>query len=319
MDQSPRNLKWLFILLQPIYLLAAFACLCTLAAFLGQVFWAFEFASYFYVQYCMVLLISTLIFIISRKRSAAIISAMFAAINLIFLVPFYAPIKPGSPGGSVYSAVLVNLLKENQNHEAVRSFIHSSDPDIVIFQEITPVWEEALNPLHDKYPFWETEPHLDHTGIAIFSQIPYKNVEIRNIGEDSPPSVVAYFQLNDANLTVIGTHPNPPYGPLAMKIRVRHFEELIQLISNQPDAVLVLGDLNMTFRSSLFQWFLRESGLRDSRRGFGWQATWPVTMPLLATLIDHVLVSNEIHILNRELGPNVGSDHYPVIIEFSIR
>ena len=104
-----------------------------------------------------------------------------------------------------------------------------------------------------------------------------------------------------------------------MKIRVRHFEELVQLISNQPDVVLVLGDLNMTFRSSLFQWFLRESGLRDSRRGFGWQATWPVAVPLLATPIDHGLVSHEINVLNRELGPNVGSDHFPVILEFSIR
>jgi endonuclease/exonuclease/phosphatase (EEP) superfamily protein YafD len=34
--------------------------------------------------------------------------------------------------------------------------------------------------------------------------------------------------------------------------------------------------------------------------------------------IDHCLVSPEITILDRRLGPAVGSDHYPLIVDFII-
>jgi len=43
-----------------------------------------------------------------------------------------------------------------------------------------------------------------------------------------------------------------------------------------------------------------------------------VLVPLLGIPIDHCLVSPEIIVTKRSVGPSVGSDHYPVIIDFSI-
>ena len=97
MSQGSKGQKWLLVLLQPINLLTVFASFCTGVAFLGKVYWAFEFATLYYVQYCVILLICAVVFLFVRKRVEAIVSVAFAAINLAFLVPFYVPVHAPQP------------------------------------------------------------------------------------------------------------------------------------------------------------------------------------------------------------------------------
>jgi len=67
-----------------------------------------------------------------------------------------------------------------------------------------------------------------------------------------------------------------------------------------------------------FSEFVDDSGLRDSSRGFGVQPSWPAMMPLFYTPIDHCLVSENVVIHGRQTGPDLGSDHLPVVVEFSL-
>jgi len=76
--------------------------------------------------------------------------------------------------------------------------------------------------------------------------------------------------------------------------------------------------MNGTPWSPFFKDFLLSSGLRDSREGFRLQPTWPTWFPPAWIPIDHALVSSSVVVHDRRVGPNVGSDHYPVIIDFSI-
>ena len=82
--------------------------------------------------------------------------------------------------------------------------------------------------------------------------------------------------------------------------------------------MIVIGDLNLTPWSPRFRALLDDGGLGDSRVGFGHHATWPVWFPLLLIPIDHVLADPEIKVYRREVGPAVGSDHYPVLVELGI-
>ena len=80
---------------------------------------------------------------------------------------------------------------------------------------------------------------------------------------------------------------------------------------------MVVGDLNCTPWSPHFRRLLRDAGLRDVARGRGLEPTWyPTSLPL-GIPIDHVLVSDEIGVANRELGSDLGSDHRPVRVEIS--
>jgi endonuclease/exonuclease/phosphatase (EEP) superfamily protein YafD len=78
----------------------------------------------------------------------------------------------------------------------------------------------------------------------------------------------------------------------------------------------VLGDLNVSPWSWHFRRLVRESGLRDSMRGWGVQPSWPTFNPLLRIPLDHALHSPGIRIADRQTGRRVGSDHYPLVIDF---
>jgi len=75
----------------------------------------------------------------------------------------------------------------------------------------------------------------------------------------------------------------------------------------------------MTSDMPAFCRFAGESGLRDSRQGFGIQATWPSYMPPLRIAIDHCLVSGNVIVNGRRVGAHVGSDHFPVIVDVSLK
>ncbi len=62
--------------------------------------------------------------------------------------------------------------------------------------------------------------------------------------------------------------------------------------------------------------------LLDSRRGFGVQRSWPTSMKvsILGTMripIDHALVSRDVKVLDRRVGPFIGSDHFPIMVDIA--
>ena len=118
---------------------------------------------------------------------------------------------------------------------------------------------------------------------------------------------------------MIGSHPLPPVNPEYLRARNRQLDDLARFVSSQEShAKIVMMDMNATPWSYVFKDFLENSGLRDSRRGFGVQPTWPTWMPLLWIPIDHVFVSEGIKIVSRKIGPSLGSDHYPVTVDFTV-
>jgi endonuclease/exonuclease/phosphatase (EEP) superfamily protein YafD len=78
------------------------------------------------------------------------------------------------------------------------------------------------------------------------------------------------------------------------------------------DCAVLLGDLNASSFSPVFDELLSGTGLADSRAGFGRLPTWPTSRPALARIdLDHVLVGAGISVLERGVGPPFGSDHLP--------
>jgi endonuclease/exonuclease/phosphatase (EEP) superfamily protein YafD len=92
-----------------------------------------------------------------------------------------------------------------------------------------------------------------------------------------------------------------------------------QLARQQTGAVIVLGDLNTTSWSPYFRDLLADSGLADTRRGFGVLGSWPDLPSPLRIPIDHCLVSDKVAVHDRRIGPPVGSDHRGVIVDLTVK
>jgi endonuclease/exonuclease/phosphatase (EEP) superfamily protein YafD len=296
-----------------------FVCGCTLTAFFGGLWWRFDLTANFRFQYFLCLVIALIAFLIGKKWPWAIVSGVFAIVNLIDILPaFIRPGRQSQPSSRSLTVLLANVLSSNKEYENVRRLIRSTDPDIIAIIEATEGWMKGLSPLAEKYPHVVSRPREGNFGIALFSRIPLKESEIIQIGNAGLPSIFARIQVEDNDLTVIVTHPLPPTRASTSRHRNRQLEELPDLVRSVKGAVLVLGDLNTAPWSPHFKKLLRRSGLRDSRRGRGIQPTWQAGHPYFLRIpLDHILHSPEIVVLRRELGPNIGSDHLPVIVELS--
>lgn len=159
-------------------------------------------------------------------------------------------------------------------------------------------------------------PREDNFGVALYSRYPLARSEIRQIGEAAVPSVIAEVELPDGPVTVIATHPLPPDGPENSRLRNEQLARLPGIVKQMRSPVLLLGDLNATPWSFHFKQLLRRSGLRDSSQGRGVQGTWPTYLPVLLIPIDHCLYTAGVHVVGRGTGPRVGSDHYPLVVDF---
>lgn len=287
----------------------------TLAGYFGGIWWPLELACHFRVQYCVLFVVMGAILAAAKRFRWAGVAFLGAVVNLWFIVPLYLGDVPRNARGQSIRMVSLNLNFQNRDHEKLTEFVNSNGAHVVLLMEVNEHWRNRITDLSDSYPHSIAHVQEGNFGMALLSRIPFIRTEIELVGDFDFPMLVALPAIQDKPLSVIGAHPPPPVSSRHVSMREEYLEELARCVSRQLGNVVVLGDLNTTSWSPLFKSLLRKTGLRDSRRGFGVQPTWPVFIPPLLIPIDHCLVSPDISVIHRCTGPNVGSDHYPLVVD----
>ena len=298
------------------------SCLITLASFAGNFWWVFELTTHFRVQYALALGAFMVILLQMRQWRWAARFGTFALINVAIIAPAFwsesLTAQAARDGLPVLRTLLANVNVDNRDHERIRRTITEFDPDIVVLLEATPWLLDHLRDLNERYPHRMAEPREDPFGIALLSRHPFSSVRVIHLGDAGLPAIVAVIAASGHPFTLIGVHPWPPVNAEFAQGRNEQLHELATLIRQTPSPLLVLGDLNTSPWSPYFARLITNSGLQDSLQGRGVQPSWPVNWPLLWTPIDHALFSEGIQILQRKTGSAIGSDHYPVIVEFQV-
>jgi endonuclease/exonuclease/phosphatase (EEP) superfamily protein YafD len=206
-----RALRWL---LQILYLISAICIITTISSFLGGLYWAFEFASYFIPQVSFILLLISLLLLCMQQFRDAAVCMGFSVAGLLFIVPLYTTTKTNAVCEIEQRILMINLQSINQEYWLVEEYVRTWDPDVAIFEEVTPEWDVELKDLSDQFPIWSSEPRSSHTGIAVLSKVPDLEADILTLVNDSTPNVVANYRLDDEDVLLIGIHPHPPFGLL---------------------------------------------------------------------------------------------------------
>jgi len=306
-------------LLTLIEWIAIAACLPTALAFAARSYWMLELCTHFRVYYAAVLLPAALVLFFASRYLTALLAAACLAWNLYCIVPLYLPpaTASGDVGGAASRALLLNVLRSNQDHHAVLRYIEAEDPDLIVLLEVDQRWIAALRPLAARYPHKLELPRDDNFGIALYSRLPAEEITAHDAGGSSRPSVVAQLNVGEQMVTLIAAHPYPPTSGTLAARRNRQLAAIGKMVGQIPGPKLVMGDLNTTGWSPYFQDLLA-AGLVDSRRGFGIQPSWQGPRGLIRLPIDHVLTSPQVIVRDRRLGPPVGSDHLPVVVDFAL-
>ena len=153
--------------------------------------------------------------------------------------------------------------------------------------------------------------------LGLFSKLPFENKQLEQVKTYPIPYVMGQFKFNGKKFTLFGAHLIAPISSSLSKIRNKEMTALTQKIQQINQPTVLLGDLNTTPWSPFFRDFIQKTGLKETRKGLGLYPTWPTWHFSMQIPIDHSLTSNGIIVHSFRLGPDIGSDHFPLILDFS--
>lgn len=293
----------------------------TLAGFCGEWSWLCDLASNFR-GYWLVAAGVGLVLASRRPRSlASACSALALAVNVWALAPCWMPRPAGPPavaaaesGGAVTPLTLVscNVFRTNPDKSRAVAYLRDREPDVAVLLEVDADWAAHLAELDVIFPFRFVEPREDGFGIAILSRWPLSDQRVFAPDGPSQLQLAATVRHHGREVRLFATHPRSPLSVWRWSALATQLGALADRAAAAPRPCIVAGDFNATPWSAAYRVFTARSGLRDTALGRGVQATWNARLPAPRIPIDHVFASPDVAVLHRAVGPDVGSDHFPV-------
>ena len=216
--------------------------------------------------------------------------------------------------------LLANVNTRNPSPELVIRLAQQENPDILLLMEVSETWIAPLGVLEDQLPY-----SFFRTGNFLLSRYPLQDPYADAFGTTGTATLLAQITPQGQPITLVGSHPWPPLRPDLFHSRNRHLDGIAQTIRSISTPVILMGDINITPWSPYYRRLISLTGLTNTRLGFGILPSWPTTktFPLglsaiLQLPIDHCLVSPEFETLDIRIGPEIGSDHWPVIVDLAL-
>jgi endonuclease/exonuclease/phosphatase (EEP) superfamily protein YafD len=285
----------------------------TLFSFLGSATWLGELTTHFRPHLAAAALVVMALAAVSRARLAALAGAACLLANAAPLVPYLGGTAVAAHQGSVFRVLTVNLHTDGADYESVAALIERERPDLVALTEIGPRTAPLVERVRDLLPTTlggEREGPFEVLLLTRWRPEAYR-VD-RSVGPQFPVSRVRLCR--ETCLDVVALHAARPLDD-GGSWRSAQLALAARLAADREGPAVLVGDLNLTPWSPAFGRLLDASSLRDTALGRGIAPTWLSSIPFIGLPIDHVLVSPDIAVQARRVGPDVGSDHFPVIAE----
>ena len=283
-------------------------------------FYLADIFSHFNVQYAALSLFLTTIFVWRRIwLKWIVLSSVVMFINLLPVAQLYFNKQSTISVDESFKLITFNVLDANPDKSAVLGYLIDENPDVLVLNEYTPEWDLLADTLKKVYQYHDVIPLDGHFGIAVFSRLP-SSFKREYYAMNAVPSIKTTFYFEGDSIQMLATHPTPPVTPFDWEARNYQLDQIaIERIKSLDKNYMIVGDLNITSFSKPFKDLIEITFTRDSRLGFGLHPTWPSWNKLFYISLDHCLVSENIVVKNRELGPFLGSDHLPVKLELSLK
>ncbi len=293
--------------------------------FAGRWHWLPDLFAHFVPHYLVSGAILFLALFWTRRYTWAALAVVIVLWNGWLLSPYVLPQRAAPAGGAAPLELLqFNVSRNNLLPLATIGYIMSLDklPDVVVLFETTPAFAPGVKRLNQLYPTIAQMPRNDNFGMAVLSRLPGSKVEFRESGQLGLPLMVLNGSVGDRAVRVYAVHPPPPLGARLSHSRDVQIQQLaIEISHDDGSHVIVAGDLNTTIWSHAFRPLVETAGLRDAQRGHGYLPTWapPPYTRWIGVPVDHTLVSENIHVQGRYVGPWLASDHWPVHTRLDLR
>lgn len=217
--------------------------------------------------------------------------------------------------GDRLRVLTANLRLGLADPASVLATVRREDPDLVVFEEITPRLRAALEArgLRTDLPYVAGAAASGATGTVLYSRTPLAHPAALALGHGS-------WAVDVRGLRVWGVHPAYPYDA-----RWRPDQEKLAGLAEADGPDVALGDFNASVDNPPFERFVRQAGLRDAAEqvGAGWQPTWPSDgsrgLPVPLAAIDHVLTGSRVTATGTRVHEIAGTDHLALVADLRLR
>jgi endonuclease/exonuclease/phosphatase (EEP) superfamily protein YafD len=244
-----------------------------------------------------------------RFRVFGLIAGLAAVIAAgLLMAPEYLrstgpPVPPGPL--STIKVIQLNIWGGKGGVERSAAWLAAQKPDFVIVEETN---RKVIDGLVEGTGLNLT---FGRSNVIILSREPAVGRVAINTDFDSPMMLVGgVFRHDGEDFTVLGVH-----YPWPTEIeRLGQADAAIGVVAALPhDTTILSGDFNSTPWSFVRRREDRQLDLIRRTRGlYSWPANRHTPFPILP--IDHVYAGSGWATVKVERGPNLGSDHYPVVV-----
>ena len=264
-------------------------------------------------------LIAALACVLLRLWPGAVAGALACLVLAVAVWPQWTPPRgrpqAGAPVVRVYSA---NVWALNTDVQAMARSIAQADADIVILVEFGDAPAARIDQVLAGSPHRALLGRVDRPTGPARSVIASRRPILRQLPDppDGLSTVGAVVDTALGPITVFGVHLTRPWPFQYQWGQISQVMALDARRRAAPDhPVIAAGDFNSVSTARIGRQMKTDLGLVAAP---GWPGTWPSRLPAFVGItIDQVWRSPDLALLSRRLGEPTGSDHRPVITEFT--
>ena len=299
----------------------------------GRLHWRLDYFANFHAQYFVLLAALTVVAVLARAWRHVGLFGLALIYNTVLVWPLLSPVHLNAAhaeaevGRPALRVVQKNLLHCNEQVGPVADWFKAQDADVIVVQEMTEVWREALVDRLASFELYALPVVRDLGQRHVAGVFVRRGLGVRShrfLGEAELLKKMPQVQLEvpgfDAPVALVGVHTRAPVSAKWSWLRGIQLDELAEWATTQDGPVLLVGDLNATRWSAPLRDLRHATGLHDTAEGYGLVGTWPDFWAWSGMIIlDHVLSSEHFEVIDRRVGPGLGSDHRGVVVDLMPR
>lgn len=254
-----------------------------------------------------------------RQVVAPAIIVLIAALGtgIVLFGPILQAAPPMGHRTVHVSMIEYNMLKTNPQSRADAEWLAAQDADILVLLEASRMQKKWGAVLQAKYPVMVSCSVHYPCSTVIFSRFPLLAHDALAGDGDADnrkalSALTARLDVEGAELTVFAAHLDRPW-PLGEQ--ENWIEPMRKVVAEVTGPAIMAGDFN----SSPWTHAVRRIGASGNfRLGSGFTTSWPSDSPALLRLpLDQLYLRGRVEAEVRT-GPQLGSDHLPLLIELDI-
>ncbi len=272
------------------------------------------------------LILLPLLLLLGLWRTFARLSIL-AALSIVWFGPFFQPQFVAPAREPTLRIATYNLWGGGSSHKHVepdnlKSWVEGNRIDVAVFQEVSPefiaLWANADTDYFyaddvpqrftvSRYPIVESSV-VHNRFLRTVLDVNGQSIAVYNVHLSYP--VEGEPRINLPLLNVLSRYDETK--------RNKQIDEFLDWLKKEPLPYIAAGDFNMSQHSIKYSSLavLMDDSWRETRAGLG--ATWSTETNFPLLRLDYVWYSAQLRAVKAELGPDLGSDHLPVIAEIEL-